>query len=170
MVQYEPKARKVAPAPSEVPVVHSSSYLLKEKEETFKAGRRKPDDDAPAEPNSDIHTTSNAVDWALRRADAYFDEVEANSSEHSAARMLVKNPATRATMKTMQVHIYQMEIYTIPDAVANQLCLPIACGLSFGFLCHNQLILIKSRRAMMAMMHRKRHQLTQELRGGVSGV
>lgn len=41
----------------------------------------------------------------MRRADAYFDKVEADASEHSAARMIVQNPATRATMKTMQVRI-----------------------------------------------------------------
>lgn len=100
LVQYQPRARKVAPAPSEVPVVHSSSYLLKEKEKTFKASRRQPANTAQL--NNDLDVTTNAVEWALRRADAYFDKVEADSSEHSAARMIVKNPATRATMKTMQ--------------------------------------------------------------------
>lgn len=100
LVQYQPRARKVAPAPSEVPVVHSSSYLLKEKEDTFKTSRRPAD---TSQTEGDLDSTSNAVDWALRRADAYLDKVEADSSEHSAARILVQNPATRATMKTMQV-------------------------------------------------------------------
>lgn len=103
LVQYQPRAREVAPAPSEVPVVHSSSYLLKEKEDTFKTSRR-PENTSQTE--SDLESTSNAVDWALRRADAYLDKVEAESTEHSAARLLVQNPATRATMKTMQVQFH----------------------------------------------------------------
>lgn len=105
LVQYQPRARKVAPAPSEVPIVHSSSYLLQEQEGTFQSSRKHP----TARRDQDLDDTANAMEWALRRADAYFDKVEAESSEHSTVRVLVQNPATRATMKTMQVTIpYKM--------------------------------------------------------------
>jgi hypothetical protein len=99
IVQYQPKARKVAPAPQEVPVVHSSAYLLRrnkpeksEKPVLASTSGATPDDEQ-----------QNAMEWALRQADAYFDRVEADQESHSTARVLVKNPATQVTMKTMQV-------------------------------------------------------------------
>eukprot|EP00892_Ulva_mutabilis_P011760 jgi/Ulvmu1/8957/UM005_0048.1 len=98
LVRYQPRVRKVAPAPSEVPVVHSSSYLLQEQEVALQSNRKAP----VARRDQDLDATSNAMEWALRRADAYFDKVEAESAENSTVRTLVQNPATRATMKTMQ--------------------------------------------------------------------
>lgn len=98
IVQYQPKARKVSALPQNVPVVHSSAYLLRRSEP--KDGGR-PATSSREQPTSAAE--QNAVEWALRQADAYFDRVEADSEKQSAARSLVKNPATQATMKTMQV-------------------------------------------------------------------
>lgn len=98
-MQYQPKVRKVSAVPQKVPVVHSSAYLLR---------RSKPKDgDIPAVQSSRDDTVDpieqNAVEWALRQADAYFDRVEGDQDTKSTARVLVKNPATQVTMKTMQV-------------------------------------------------------------------
>lgn len=97
---YKPKAREVQPAPEEVPVVHSSAYLLKEQQAPAatpsaakkRAQKRSAEDDV----------SGNAFEWALRRADAYFDKVESEGDANRSARSLVSNPATQATMKTMQ--------------------------------------------------------------------
>lgn len=99
IVQYQPKARRVSPVPQNVPVVHSSAYLLR---------RSKPKEgDRPAvqspRDNAVDPVEQNAVEWALGQADAYFDRVEADTDTKSAARVLVKNPAAQLTMKTMQV-------------------------------------------------------------------
>lgn len=99
IVQYQPKARKAAAVPQNVPVVHSSAYLLRRS--------KLKDTPRPAVQSSGDesvdHVEQNAVEWALRQADAYFDRVEADTDKLSPARVLVKNPATQATMKTMQV-------------------------------------------------------------------
>lgn len=79
--------------------MHSSAYLLR---------RNKPSkDEKPVLGTSSGETSDgdqkNAMEWALRQADAYFDRVEADQESYSTTRMLVKNPATQATMRTMQV-------------------------------------------------------------------
>lgn len=97
-MQYEPKARKVLAMPQNVPVVHSSAYLLR---------RSKPKDiERPVQSSRDNAVDpveQNAVEWALRQADEYFDRVEADTDTKSPVRVLVRNPATQVTMRTMQV-------------------------------------------------------------------
>ena len=97
---YKPKTREVQPAPEEVPVVHSSAYLLKEQQQhapghSLAAKRAK-------KRSAEEDVSGNAFEWALRRADAYFDTVETQGDAQRSARSLVSNPATQATMKTMQ--------------------------------------------------------------------
>ena len=106
IVTYKPKAREVAPGPPDVPVVHSSSYILKDRQpsngqsaygEPSTAGRSV----AGSTDSEDL--SGNAFEWALKQADAYFDRVESEADSNRQAQLIVKNPATQATMKTMQV-------------------------------------------------------------------
>jgi hypothetical protein len=102
-VQYQPRAKKVLAAPQNVPVVHSSAYLLRSSKPKGNDRVTPTSRDAIVDP-----VEQNAVEWALRRADAYFDRVEADTDKASPARALVRNPATQVTLKTMQVGLLHL--------------------------------------------------------------
>ena len=130
IVQYQPKVRKVSAVPQKVPVVHSSAYLFR---------RKKPKDgERPAVLSSRDDSVDpveqNAVEWALRQADAYFDTVEGDKDKKSPARVLVKNPATQLTMKTMQVGHYDCRLGYI--VLASDACsVAHASHVDFCLLC-----------------------------------
>jgi hypothetical protein len=102
IVTYKPKAREVKPGPAEVPVIHSSAYLHRQAGSAKSAYIQRGQTALKKKLTADEDMSKNAVEWALRRADAYFDKVEMESDANRSARALVKNPATQATMKTMQ--------------------------------------------------------------------
>ena len=89
-----------------MPIKHSSSYILYERSGgAASSSRASSSSRAPA--TRDSHEdeelmSSNALQWALHRADTYFDKVESDSATNRTARTLVSHPATQATMRTMQ--------------------------------------------------------------------
>jgi hypothetical protein len=108
IVTYEPKERPVAPGPQEVPVIHSSSFILQKREGITNASLPSKSSSSAEERSSNATAdaddmSGNAFEWALRQADAYFDKVESESAANRHARLIVMNPATQATMRTMQV-------------------------------------------------------------------
>jgi hypothetical protein len=90
-----------------VPVIHSSAFL-REQAGSAKGSYLTVGAAATKKKlSADEDLSTNAMEWALRQADAYFDKVETESDANRSARALVRNPATQATMKTMQVWYHE---------------------------------------------------------------
>jgi hypothetical protein len=104
IVTYKPKQREVAPGPPDVPVKHSSSYILKDRQ-TSNSQAESSRATAKAKPRAgdSADLSGNAFEWALKQADAYFDKVETETATNRQAQLIVKNPGTQVTMKAMQV-------------------------------------------------------------------
>ena len=96
----------MAPGPEEVPIKHSSSYILQERSggAASRSGARSGGETLATRDalSTEAVDSGNALQWALHRADAYFDKVESDSATNSTARTLVSHPATQGAMRTMQ--------------------------------------------------------------------
>ena len=118
IVTYTPKEREVAPAPEEAPIIHSSSYILRERQGNSTAApqRQSPSQQHSSPASSGASRSSsassasgeevssgNAIEWALRQADSYFDRVENDEAARKSAHNVVSNPVTQTTLRTLQV-------------------------------------------------------------------
>jgi hypothetical protein len=123
LVAYKPKERATAPGPEEVPIKHSSSFVQQERSGALAPASGRYQSQAQSLQRSGAGasqdeglTSGNALEWALKRADAYFDEVEGNSEVNRGTRALVTNPVTEGVLKAMQARISSSR-FTIQQAM-----------------------------------------------------
>lgn len=101
VVTYKPRVRDAAPPPPDVPVMHSSTYLVGN-QRAFSPSSEK-DAVENHEDNTSKSFVGNAWEWALHKADEQLNRLE-SSPDGASKRALdvIKGPAGQVTLKTMQ--------------------------------------------------------------------